>query len=100
MVEILAAGLIGATFGYQATNFLDAEGPPPGVGQLFVAIDQGALGGGDVLGRVEALLDTMRAEDGVRLPGDRRLVERARRTAEGIDLPSDLYDDLLRRSRG
>ncbi len=99
MVEILAAGLIGANFGYQATNFLDAEGPPPGVGQLFIAIDQGALGGGDVLGRVEALLDTMQAEEGVRLPGDRRLAERARRQAEGIDLPSDLYDDLLRRGR-
>ena len=99
MVEILAAGLTGANFGYQASSFLDANGPPPGVGQLFVVIDPAAFGGGDMLSRVEALLGTMLAEEGVRLPGDRRLAERARRRSDGIDLPSELYDELVRRNR-
>lgn len=96
MVEILAAGLTGAKFGHEASSFLDAEGPPPGVGQLFLAIDPAAFGGGDFLGRVDRLLETILAEDGVRLPGDRRLAERAK---GGITLSSELYDDLLLRSR-
>lgn len=99
MVEILAAALTGGKFGFEASSFLDAEGPPPGVGQLFVAIDPAVFGGGDFLGRVEALLQTVLAEDGVRLPGDRRLTERARRGMDGIDLPADLFDELLLRSR-
>ena len=39
MVELLAAGLTGANYAAEATSFLDAEGPPPGTGQLIIAID-------------------------------------------------------------
>ncbi len=37
IVEILAAGLSGANFGYEASSFFTAEGTPPGVGQMIVA---------------------------------------------------------------
>ena len=46
MVELLAAGLTGANFAAEASSFLDAEGPPPGTGQLIIAIDAGGFGGG------------------------------------------------------
>src|SRR5262245_23850836 len=36
MVEVLAVALTGARFGFEASSFFDAEGPPPGVGQLLV----------------------------------------------------------------
>ena len=38
MVEVLAVALTGANFGFEASSFFDAEGPPPGVGQLILAI--------------------------------------------------------------
>ena len=45
MVELLAAGLTGANFAAEASSFLDAEGPPPGTGQLMIAFDPAAFGG-------------------------------------------------------
>src|SRR5438874_3832998 len=44
MVELLAAGLTGAFYAYEASSFLDAEGPPPGTGQFIIAIDAAAFG--------------------------------------------------------
>ena len=43
MVEVLAVALTGAAFSSEASSFFDAEGPPPGVGQLLIAIDPGRL---------------------------------------------------------
>ena len=48
MVEVLAVALTGAHFGFEASSFFDADGPPPGVGQLLVAIDPAAFAGRDV----------------------------------------------------
>jgi (2R)-3-sulfolactate dehydrogenase (NADP+) len=98
MVELLAAGLTRAHFGYEASSFIDAEGAPPRVGQLFLVIDPAAFGGAAVLERVETLCSAMLAEPGVRLPGDRRLATRQRLAREGITLPVSLYQDLRRRA--
>ncbi len=38
MVELLAAGLTGSNYALQASSFLDAEGEPPGTGQLLIAL--------------------------------------------------------------
>ncbi len=45
MVEVLAAGLTGSNFGFEASSFLDAEGDSPGVGQLIIAIDPSFFSG-------------------------------------------------------
>src|SRR4029079_3823176 len=45
MVERLAGARTGAEFGCGARSFFDVDGPPPGVGQLLVAIDPGAFAG-------------------------------------------------------
>src|SRR5882672_1901374 len=47
MVELLAAGLTGANFAGEASSFLDAEGAPPGTGQLIIAFDPAAFAGAD-----------------------------------------------------
>src|SRR5690606_6787725 len=39
MVETLAVALTGANFAFEASSFLDAEGPPPGAGQLLIVLD-------------------------------------------------------------
>jgi (2R)-3-sulfolactate dehydrogenase (NADP+) len=90
MVEILAAALVGAHFGFQASSFLDAEGGPPDTGQLILAIDPHAMGGNWFDERMRALVHAIEAQEGTRLPGVRRLTLRARAQAEGIEMPEEL----------
>lgn len=94
MVEILAAGLSGAHFGYEASSFFTADGPPPGVGQLILAFDPEFLAGGSFSGRLEVLISEIMAQDYVRLPGTRRIALRMKAQQEGISIPSSLLDEL------
>ncbi|MGQ3283329.1 Ldh family oxidoreductase [Bosea sp. (in: a-proteobacteria)] len=90
MVEILAAALVGAHFGFQASSFLDGEGGPPDTGQLILAIDPHAMGGNWFDERMRALVHAIEAQEGTRLPGVRRLTLRAKARAEGIDMPEEM----------
>ncbi|MDP3600686.1 MAG: Ldh family oxidoreductase [Bosea sp. (in: a-proteobacteria)] len=90
MVEILAAALVGAHFGFQASSFLDAEGGPPDTGQLILAIDPHAMGGNWFDERMRALVHAIEAQEGTRLPGVRRLTLRAKARAEGVDMPEEM----------
>ncbi|MDJ0608493.1 MAG: Ldh family oxidoreductase [Kiloniellales bacterium] len=94
MVEVLAAALTGANLGFEASSFFSAEGPPPGVGQFLLAFDPAAFSGGGFAERLETLLAAMLAQDGVRLPGSRRLEARARAEREGLALPAGLHREL------
>lgn len=98
VVELLAAGLTGSNFGYRASSFFDTNGDPPGVGQLAIFFDPSAFGGDAALAHCEELLQEMLKQPGVRLPGERRLANRARLEAEGIALPPTLLEDLMRRA--
>lgn len=98
MVEILATCLSGANFGFEASSFFDAEGPPPGVGQLFVLISPEAFGATRFAERVEALCAAVLAQGGTRLPGDRRYEARRRAAREGVVLPDTIFADLVRRA--
>lgn len=90
MVEVLAVALTGARFGFEASSFFDAEGPPPGVGQLLLAIDPDAFAGRDrFLDRIGALAGMIDA-DGARLPGSRRLALRAQAAREGVQVDAAL----------
>lgn len=93
MVEILAAALVGAHFGFQASSFIDAVGGPPDTGQLILAIDPHAMGGNWFDERMRALAHAIEAQEGTRLPGVRRLTLRAKAQAEGIDMPAELLAD-------
>ncbi len=85
IVDLLAAGLTGANFSRDASPYARAEGPPPGVGQLVMAFDPDAFAPG-FLDRIEDLLGAMLAQEGVRLPGDRRLAAREKAEREGVDV--------------
>jgi (2R)-3-sulfolactate dehydrogenase (NADP+) len=99
MVEMLAAGLIGAHFAYEASSFFDAEGPAPETGQLIIALSPEALGGAAVGERLSSLAAAIEAEPGARLPGARRL--HARRTAQerGLDVPQAVIEEIERLGR-
>ncbi|HEX3501573.1 MAG TPA: Ldh family oxidoreductase [Stellaceae bacterium] len=98
MVEILAAGLTGSQFGFEASSFFDAEGPPPRTGQLFLALDPSALAGPSFRDRIEALCAAMLADPAVRLPGERRLASRSRFARDGIPVPAKLLAELRQRA--
>ncbi|MGL4289177.1 MAG: Ldh family oxidoreductase [Phreatobacter sp.] len=90
MVEVLAAALTGAHLSIEASSFLDEKGPPPGTGQTILAIDPAGFGHGAFGGRMTALAGAIEAQDGARLPGQRRLALRRQAEARGIAIPTDL----------
>ncbi|HZZ09829.1 MAG TPA: Ldh family oxidoreductase [Paraburkholderia sp.] len=95
IVELLAAALTGANFGYEAGSFLTEEGERSRIGHLFWAIDPGALAGNATyLSRVESLIEMMLTDDDVRLPGTRRerLADAAQQ--EGVEIPDALIAQL------
>lgn len=95
MVELLAAGLTGANFAGEASSFLDAEGPPPGTGQLIVAFDPAAFGGGaDASSRFAVLAAMIEGQAGARLPGIRRLAARRTAAAEGLAIGDALLAEI------
>jgi (2R)-3-sulfolactate dehydrogenase (NADP+) len=95
MVEVLCGALAGGAYGWDASSFLDDQGPSPSVGQILIALDPMAFAGPGFLDRMDALVATMTAEDGVRLPGDRRLASRAKAAADGLALSPALHSELL-----
>ena len=92
MVELLAAGLTGANYAAEASSFLDAEGPPPGTGQLIIAFDPDAFTGGIVhFSRLAAMIA---AQPGARLPGARRLAARAKAQRDGLFVSDALLREI------
>ena len=95
MVEVLAVALTGARFGFEASSFFEAEGPPPGVGQFFIAIDPGAFGGAEVFAdRIAALAGMIEGDGDARLPGSRRIALREKAEREGVTVDSKLLAEV------
>jgi (2R)-3-sulfolactate dehydrogenase (NADP+) len=95
MVEILSVALTGARFAFEASSFFDAEGAPPGVGQLLIAIDPGAFGGTDLFARRVALLaGTIEGDGAARLPGSRRLALREKARRDGLSVDAKLLEEV------
>ncbi|HET7848265.1 MAG TPA: Ldh family oxidoreductase [Pseudolabrys sp.] len=92
MVEILAAGLTGANYATEASSFLDAKGPPPGTGQLIIAVDPSSFGGS--ADRFASLAAMIEEQDGARLPGSRRLAAREKAKRDGIEISDVLLTEI------
>lgn len=90
MVELLAAGITGSNFAAEASSFLDAEGPPPGTGQLILAFDPAAFGGETALARFAEFAAMIETQAGARLPGARRLALRRKAETEGLSVSETL----------
>ena len=94
MVEILSATLTGANHSYHATSFFDAEGDPPGVGQFIIAIAPYHVGGPSFIERIETLIDVILGQDGTRLPGEKRTLNRAHCAVNGFTVAPHLIDEI------
>lgn len=97
MVEVLSVALTGARFGFEASSFFDAEGPPPGVGQLLIAIDGRAFAGTEVLAeRAADLAGMIEGGAGGRVPGARRIALREKAKVEGITVDASMLAEVRR----
>jgi (2R)-3-sulfolactate dehydrogenase (NADP+) len=95
MVEILAAAVTAATLSSAASSFFDTDGPPPGVGQLLIGIDPGALGGAEACAeRIAALAAAIAGDGEARLPGSRRLKLRQQAAREGLHVDTKLLEEV------
>lgn len=98
MVELMAGALIGDWTSSESLAFDDGAGVAPCHGELILAFDPAALGGGDEAAqteRAEQLFAAFTAQ-GARLPSQRRFAARERSALEGISVPAGLYDEVLR----
>jgi len=85
--ELVCAALTGAAIGPEADSFFSEQGNKPRIGQAFLAIDPGALAGmGKYFERVETVVRTMLADEGVRLPGAKRFASQKKLASEGIEV--------------
>ena len=84
LTEMMAAAMTGATLGSAASPFSGTAGGPPKTGQFFLAIDPAATAGGDFAARIATLAESIRDQDGARLPGDGRKARRAAALKEGV----------------
>jgi (2R)-3-sulfolactate dehydrogenase (NADP+) len=89
-VEIMAAAMTGAHFGYEASSFFDDKGGPPRVGQFLLGFRPGPLSGDSYYDRIEELLQALVEQPGTRVPGARRVGVRKLAERDGIDVPDDL----------
>jgi (2R)-3-sulfolactate dehydrogenase (NADP+) len=93
--ELICAALTGAAIGPEADSFFSEMGNRPRIGHAFLAIDPGALAGHDrYFERVETVVTTMLADEGVRLPGARRFASEKKLRAEGIEIADELLAKL------
>ena len=98
MVELLASGLTGGNFCFeaedQAVAFGAVDAGPAHAGEIIILIDPAGYHGA-FLSRIEGLFDRILAQDGTRLPGDRRYANRAVTIEQGVECPKALYEQIL-----
>lgn len=94
MVELLAAGLTGAQFGYQSSSLFDDKGRPPALGQMIIAIDPQATGGPGIADHLVDIATEISAEEGVRLPGRRGKSARQQAALDGLEIEEDVINAI------
>lgn len=93
MVELLTAGLAGANFAWQASSLFDDQGPPPDLAHFILVLDPARFAPG-FTERAEAMFAAIETQPGARLPGARRMAERALR-AQTIEISQALHETLV-----
>ena len=99
-VELLAVGLSGGSFGFEAVRETIADDGPLRTGSVIIAFEPTSLGASRYAERVAQLANFLLRQGCSRLPGDRRHAHRAAALATGVDVPSVLVDELRLLARG
>jgi len=94
MVELLAAGLVGESFSFEAKDKDNGDGGPPQGGQFLLALSPEMIAGSGWQQHCDGFLARMSAMDGVRMPGERRHKNRL------SDGPRDINTALVEKIQG
>ena len=98
MIELLAGAMIGDVFSFEVSERDNNDGGPMSRGEAIIAIDPArCVPGGDrraQLAHAEKLFERVLAQDGTRLPSDRRYAARQESPARGVLIPSSLHATL------
>lgn len=94
LVEIMAAAMTGATLGIDASPFSGTKGGPPKTGQFFLAINPDVTSAGLFADRMRSLVEEMRGQPGVRIPGDGRKAAGRRAERGGVQVNSGTLDKI------
>lgn len=100
MVELLAGGLIGEHFSFEAAEHDNKDGGPPRGGEFILAMDPSRLGGDTWLEHSEAFFTRFLSIEGTRMPAARRYANREKLAAEGVDVPEELHVKIVELSNG
>lgn len=95
IVEVMCAALAGANRGPQMGSFTDNDGNPIGCGQFFIALDPDAFSGGAFARQITALVKSITAQKGARMPNARRAANQKRLAKEGLPIDRVLHDRLV-----
>ncbi len=96
MVEILAAGLTGANYAFEASSLFDDKGAPPALGQTIIAINPAAMSAADTAQRLALLAGEIPRDPNVRLPGRRGQSSRRLALTEGITVEAEVIAAIER----
>ena len=95
MIELLVGALIGEVFSFEAAARDNGDGGPPKGGELIIAIDPSRFGDADGWAiHAESLFDQMLAQDGVRLPSNRRYTNRYQSKKTGVKVDENLIEAI------
>ncbi|GHC77730.1 Ldh family oxidoreductase [Limoniibacter endophyticus] len=94
MVEILAAGLTGTNYAFEASSLFDDKGPAPNLGQMIIAIDPQAGTERDTASRLRQIADEIEADDGARVSGRRGQKLRQEAILHGIEVEEELLEKI------
>ena len=95
MIELLAGGLIGQSFSFEAGQRDNKDGGPPRGGELMIAIDPERFGDPDGwLDHCERFFQQLLELEGTRLPGSRRYQNREATPRDGISVPRELHEKI------
>lgn len=94
MIELLAVGLSGSHYSYEADTFFSMKGNKPRLGQLIITIDAGIPGKGIYRSRMQDLLKTFANDAGIRLPGQRRFAQRKQAMQSGVSVNEAVVQEI------
>ena len=95
MVELLAGAMIGESFSFEAVARDNNDGGPPQGGEFLMAIDPSLVRGNDDWNEhAEGFFDKVYEQDGTRLPGDRRIANRAKHDKAGVEVSQIILDKI------
>lgn len=95
MVELLAGGLIGESFSFEAAARDNNDGGPPRGGEFILAMNPDMFGDmGGWADHSEQLFEKILEQDGARLPADRRYHNRRLAMTDGVSVARSVIDKI------